>query len=85
MDLLFWGLTATVVGKVLLGTTVILVHSRLAKEHRVDSKVIHAVHREFILTGVALLLIVAGYVAELAAYGYIPYVEVTERIDIIAP
>ena len=35
-DILFWSLTFTFVGKVLLGVTVINVHAHIIREHKID-------------------------------------------------
>ena len=73
MDLLFWGLTLGVVGKVLLGTTVILVHLKIVKEQKIDSMVIKEMRHERNLAFAAIILIVLGYILEIVFYGFIPF------------
>ena len=55
------GLTATVLGEVLIGVTVLLVHHRLMKEHRVDEKVLAEMRREQVVGLLGILLVVVGY------------------------
>lgn len=68
MNILFWGLTFGLVGKILLAFGVIIAHANLAREHRIDRKVIRSFRIEFILTFVGILLIVFGYVMELSFF-----------------
>lgn len=69
MSLLFWGLTLSTLGKVIVVLAVLHMHHSLVKEHRVDRRVILSYHQERILTFIGLLLIVIGYVMEVAFYG----------------
>ncbi|MBL7045546.1 MAG: hypothetical protein ISR99_00740 [Parcubacteria group bacterium] len=71
MDLLFWGLTLGVVGKVLLGFTVISVHLKIVKEHKIDRLVLKEMRKERNLAILGILFIVVGYVLELMFYGYL--------------
>jgi len=70
MDMLFWGLTLGMVGKVFLGIAVISVHWRIVKEHKIDRVVLTEMRRERNLAFVGIALIVAGYAFELISYGY---------------
>lgn len=72
MILLFWGITISVVGKILLVVGVLMAHSKIAHEHRIDSEVLHTFHTEKILTIIGLTLIILGYVMEVYFYGFIP-------------
>lgn len=69
MNLLFWGLTLAVIGKMMLAYGVILVHVKMAKERRIDAAVIHSFHTEMIISIIGILLIVAGYFLEVAFLG----------------
>lgn len=69
MNLLFWGLTISVIGKVLLAVGVLLAHSEIAHEHRIDKKVLKSFVLERWLTIFGLALIVFGYALEIYFYG----------------
>lgn len=64
MNILFWGLTLSLFGKVLLAVGVLLAHAKLAEEHRIDLQVIRTIRIEFIITGIGLALIIFGYLLE---------------------
>lgn len=70
MNLLFWGLTVSLIGKVMLAAGVLIAHSELAHEKRVDSEVLKSFRVERILTVTGLLLIVGGYFMEIYFYGF---------------
>lgn len=72
MDLLFWGLTFGVVGKVLLGITVILVHWKIVKEHKIDQIVLKEMRRERNVALLAIAFILLGYIFELMFFGLAP-------------
>jgi uncharacterized membrane protein len=65
MNALFWGLTLSVIGKVLLVIGVLMAH-----EHRIDAKVIKTFKTERWVTILGLLMIVVGYVLEVYFYGF---------------
>ncbi len=67
LDLVVIALTLDVIGKVMLGFTVLFVHRRLMKEHRVDREVLKEMKQEQILGALAIVFIVAGYVLHLMA------------------
>lgn len=69
MNLLFIGMTISMLGKVMLATGVILAHSELEHERRVDDEVIRSFHRERIITLLGVLLIVLGYLIEIHYFG----------------
>lgn len=71
MDLLFWGLTVGMIGKVLLGYTVISVHWKIVKEHKIDGAVLDEIRRERNIAIFGILLIVAGYLMEVSYFGFI--------------
>ena len=69
MNLLFWGLTVGLLGKILLVVGVLLAHNQIAHEHRIDNKVIRTLHTEKIITIIGLGLLVIGYCLEIYFYG----------------
>ena len=72
MNLLFWGLTISVVGKVLLAVGLLKAHSEIAHEHKIDAKVLETFKLERVLTIAGLFLIVIGYAMEIYFYGFTP-------------
>ena len=72
MNLLFWGLTMGVVGKVLLGVAVLRVHLGVMREHKIDDAVIKVMKREKWITIFALFLILVGYLMEITFYEFTP-------------
>lgn len=71
MDLLFWGLTFSVIGKILLGITVLIVHSRIVKETKIDFAVIKQMKRERGVALIAIAFLALGYLLEIIHRGYI--------------
>lgn len=69
--MLFWGLTLGVIGKVLLGASVIMVHSKITHEKHIDGIVIMEMRRERNIALFGILLVVLGYAMELAFYGFL--------------
>ena len=72
MSLLFWGLTLGTIGKVLLGLTVLMVHSRIIHEHRIDRAVLKELKRERAIGILGVVLIVAGFIFEILFYNATP-------------
>jgi hypothetical protein len=70
MNLLFWGLTISMVGKVMVASGVLIAHSELAHERRVDKLVLKSFRIERALTLLGLFLIVGGYLLEIYFYGF---------------
>lgn len=68
MNLLFWGLTLGTIGKVLVAGAILKVHHVMAKEHRIDKRVIRSFMTEIIVTSIGILLILTGYGLELYFY-----------------
>ncbi len=73
MNILFWGLTVSMFGKVLLAIGVLLAHSKIVHEHKIDMKVLKGFRQEFLITVLGLVLIVLGYFMELYFYGFTPF------------
>ncbi|MCP6718166.1 MAG: hypothetical protein KJI70_01285 [Patescibacteria group bacterium] len=68
MNFINWfniGLTLDVLGKILLGITVLTVHQHVLKEHRIDADVLLSMKREQFLGSLGILLIIVGYVLQL--------------------
>jgi len=70
MDLLFWGITLGVIGKIVLGVTVIRVHSKIVAEHKVDKAVFTEMRKEKNLAILGIIFMVVGYILEVMFYGY---------------
>ncbi|REK52768.1 MAG: hypothetical protein DWQ49_12685 [Bacteroidetes bacterium] len=70
MNVLFWGLTVSVAGKVFLAVGVLWAHRELAHEHKIDARVIRSFRLERWLTITGLALIVIGYAMEIYFYGF---------------
>jgi len=70
MNLLFWGLTIGVIGKVMLAIGVLMAHTMLAHEHKVDAKVLSTFRKEHTITIIGITLIIIGYLLEIYFYGF---------------
>lgn len=68
MNILFWGITLGVFGKVLVVLAVLHMHHSLIREHKIDKKVILSYKQERVLTFIGLVLIVSGYLLEVWFY-----------------
>jgi uncharacterized membrane protein YidH (DUF202 family) len=77
MNILFWGLTIGTIGKVLLAVGVIIAHSGIVKEQRIDSEVLRSFKIEHTITIIGVILIVVGYILEIYFYGYTPFLTCT--------
>jgi len=64
MSLLFWGMTLSAFGKILVILAVLHMHHSLISEHRIDNKVLLSYRQERLLTFIGLIMIVVGYVLE---------------------
>ncbi len=73
MNILFWGLTIGTLGKVLLAVGVIIAHSGIVKEHRIDRAVLRGFKIEHTITMIGLLFIIFGYFLEIYFYGFTPF------------
>lgn len=67
MDILIIGRAITVIGELLLGLAVILVHHQIVHDHKIDRKVLNIMHREQFLAGMGMFFIVIGYAVEVVA------------------
>jgi hypothetical protein len=68
-SLLFWGLTLGIIGKVLLGLSVVLVHTKITKEKHIDGLVLLEMRKERKMAILGIILMVVGYVLELSFFG----------------
>ena len=71
MSILFWGLTLSVAGKILLGVAVILVHNKVIHAHKIDRSVLREMRRERNVALLGVVLILVGYLMELTHHGFI--------------
>lgn len=60
------GFTIHTLGEIMVGFTAIMVHHRVWKEHKIDNKVFAEMNRERKIGVVGILLIIIGYIIELA-------------------
>ena len=58
--------TLQVIGHVMITFVVVSVHGRVAKEHRIDTKVIRSMHRERVFAVLGIVLVIAGYILEMS-------------------
>jgi hypothetical protein len=70
MNLLFWGLTISLLGKMMLAAGVLIAHSELEHEKRIDLEVIQSFKMERVLTVTGIILLAAGYFMEVYFYGF---------------
>lgn len=59
------GFTLDVIGKVLLGVSVYLVHSRVVREGKIDRAVLTEMKKEKTIALMGIILIIIGYVMQL--------------------
>jgi len=69
MNLLFIGMTMSVIGKGMLALGVVWVHVTMANERRIDDQVIRSFRTELFVTLLGFALIVGGYLLEIHALG----------------
>ena len=67
MELLI-GETLDVVGKIMIAFTVLMVHHRFRKEHKIDEKVFKAMRREQVIGLLGIALIIIGYFLRLPSF-----------------
>ena len=77
MNILFWGLTIGMIGKLLLATGVIIAHTEIAHERKIDNEVLRSFRLEMFLTVLGVILIVLGYFMEVYFYGFTPLLTCT--------
>lgn len=69
MDLLFIGMTLSVVGKGMIALGVVWVHVAMANERRIDDLVVRSFRTELFITLFGFALILIGYMLEVTALG----------------
>lgn len=69
MNLLFVGMTLSVIGKGMLALGVVWVHVTMATERQIDDLVVRSFRTELYITLLGFALIVAGYIIEVSAFG----------------
>jgi hypothetical protein len=67
IDVELLGLVLTYLGEMLLGIAVIIVHSRIRRERKIDWAVLHELDIDRALTMVALTILSAGFVLMMVA------------------
>lgn len=65
MGIEFWSLTFDFAGKIIVIITVLLVHQKIIKEHKIDTIVLKEMHLEEILGILGIILITIGYILKL--------------------
>jgi hypothetical protein len=83
MTILFWGLTFGFLGKVLLAISVIMVHSKIVHEHKIDGAVIKEMRHEKNLAIGAIILVLLGYLMEVSFFGFIPGLPAVEILRVL--
>ncbi len=71
MNLLFWGITLGMLGKVMLGIGVLIAHSEILHERRIDLRVLNSFRLEHTLTVTGLVFILIGYGMEMYFYDFL--------------
>ncbi|PIZ66116.1 hypothetical protein COY15_01855 [Candidatus Roizmanbacteria bacterium CG_4_10_14_0_2_um_filter_39_12] len=66
------GFTIKTIGEVMVGFTAIMVHHRVWKEHKIDTRVFAEMKRERQVGITGLILIVLGYILQVAG-AYVLY------------
>jgi hypothetical protein len=61
MNYLFWGETIETLGHLFIAYTVIMVHYRFWKEHKVDRKVFLEMRREQFIGSIGVIFLLSGY------------------------
>lgn len=69
-ELLFWGMTLTVTGKVLVIVAALFIHASILKEKKIDKKLLSDYRKERWVVVLGLLMIVVGYILELRGLGF---------------
>lgn len=69
MNLLFIGMTLSVIGKGMLALGVVWVHVTMATERSIDDLVVRSFRTELYITILGFALIVTGYIIEISAFG----------------
>lgn len=77
MNILFWGLTIGVIGKIMLAIGILIAHSGIVKEQKIDLAVLKGFKLEHTLTIIGIALIVIGYFMEIYFYGFTPFLTCT--------
>ena len=61
-NIVFWAETLDFIGKILLAITALLVHHKIEKEGKIDTRVIKEMKLEELSGGLAIILIVISYI-----------------------
>ena len=77
MNILFWALTLGAIGKICLAVGVLIAHTELAHEKKVDQLVLKSFRLEHTLTLIGIFLIVIGYFMEIYFYDFLSLLDCT--------
>ena len=58
--------TLEIIGHILIALVVMSVHTRVAREHKIDQAVIRYMKRERVYAVIGIVFVIVGYVLELA-------------------
>lgn len=73
LEVEFLGLTMSTLGEILLAGTVLMVHHKIKKEHKIDQFVIKEITLEQLLGTSSIILMIAGYFLQIDFFGqYLP-------------
>ncbi len=67
MNILAIGWTFDIIGKILLGVSVLLVHQRIMREHKLDKSVMHEMKIEQVLVIIGIVLMIIAYAIHIGA------------------
>jgi hypothetical protein len=69
LGLEFWAITFEFTGKILIAVTVLLVHSRVRREHKIDKRVLKEMGKETVIGVLGIVLMLVGYLLHLVLIG----------------
>lgn len=73
MDLYFVGLLLEIGGNFMLVLSIVMVHSKIQREHKIDRAVLREMSRENVVVVCALAMLAVGYMLQLMHFGYITW------------
>lgn len=69
-EFVFWGMSLTVVGKVLVVVAALIIHSKILQEKKIDGIVLKEYRKERWIVVIGLICIVLGYMFEVHGLGF---------------
>ncbi|MAZ56457.1 hypothetical protein CL653_01565 [bacterium] len=67
--ILLWGMTLSLLGKLVLALSILLAHGKISHTHEIDEEVLHTFKLEKVMGLVGILLLVVGYIFEVHSFG----------------